>query len=341
MQPKVLLLCLIGYFIISKKGEQKLNSSTEISNRGTLKKFTIIVLPDTQYYTGEPQGTKGGINTIFKHQIRWIINNRAQKNIVYVGHLGDCSQNGDTYEVEWRRADSAMGMLEDSTLTGLQGGIPYGVCVGNHDQTPTGRVTGTTTFYNNYFGIARFNGHSYYAGHYAQNNNNFYELFNVDNIGFLVIYLEWNPTSAFAAHGGPLDWAENIIRNNPRRNAIVISHYVLNRNGTFSDQGYYIYERLKVYPNFKLMFGGHYGDSLAESVKHSTYNGNSVYTVLSNYQGRSNGGNGLLRIYEFNPDMGNVSVKTYSPYTNTYETDANSEFNMNISLITNSILVKR
>src|SRR4051812_23271138 len=67
-----------------------------------------------------------------------------------------------------------------------------------------------------------------------------------------------------------------------------------------------------------------------------TYNGNTVYTVLSNYQGRENGGNGRLRIYEFDPANNNVSVKTYSPYTGTYETDANSQFNMHLSLITNS-----
>src|SRR4051794_26022030 len=65
-------------------------------------KFTIVLLPDTQFYTAEPQGTNGGSNPIFKRQIRWIVNNRVQKNIVYVGQLGDCTEHGDEKEVEWK-----------------------------------------------------------------------------------------------------------------------------------------------------------------------------------------------------------------------------------------------
>ena len=32
--------------------------------------------------------------------------------------------------------------LEDTALTGLAEGIPYGICVGNHDQSPAGSATG-------------------------------------------------------------------------------------------------------------------------------------------------------------------------------------------------------
>src|SRR5690349_14188561 len=90
-------------------------------------KLTIVLLPDTQFYTAEPQGTNGGSNAIFKRQIRWIINNRAQRNIIYVGQLGDCTEHGDKYEIEWRRSDTAMSLLESSGLTGLPEGIPYGI----------------------------------------------------------------------------------------------------------------------------------------------------------------------------------------------------------------------
>jgi len=44
-------------------------------------------LPDTQFYTAEPQGLNGGSNAIFKRQIKWIVNNRTRINIVYVGQL--------------------------------------------------------------------------------------------------------------------------------------------------------------------------------------------------------------------------------------------------------------
>src|SRR5947207_653031 len=60
------------------------------------EKFTIILLPDTQYYTEEPQGTHDGGNVaMFNAQTTWIADNRLSRNIVYVGQLGDCVQNGD------------------------------------------------------------------------------------------------------------------------------------------------------------------------------------------------------------------------------------------------------
>src|SRR4029078_1512106 len=48
------------------------------------QKFTVIVLPDTQYYTAEPQGTSGGNNSMFKAQTKWIADHRQSSNIVYV-----------------------------------------------------------------------------------------------------------------------------------------------------------------------------------------------------------------------------------------------------------------
>ena len=297
------------------------------------KKFTIILLPDTQYYTAEPQGTNGGSNSIFKSETNWIINNKAQRNIVYVGHLGDCVQNGDSKEVEWKRADTAIKPLEDPNLIGLPEGIPYGVCVGNHDQTPLGTPSGSTNFFNQYFGTARFSGRSYYGGHFGINNDNFYQLFSVGNKDFLVIYFEYDLTTDFTASGKALDWGESIIKSYPNRNVIVLSHYVLNANGSFTTQSFAIYTRFKKYPNFKLMSGGHVPD--AEAMRKDTYKGNTVYTILSNYQNRANGGYGLLRIYEFDTANNNIGVQTYSPYRDAYETDANSQFNLGVSLISN------
>ncbi|HXL55660.1 MAG TPA: hypothetical protein VN958_05350, partial [Chitinophagaceae bacterium] len=298
----------------------------------TAGKFTIILLPDTQYYTAEPQGMNGGENNMFKSQTVWIANNRTLKNIVYVGHLGDCGEHGDYYEVEWKRADTAINKLENPNLTGLSEGMPYGICVGNHDQTPLGDPTGTTKFYTKYFGAARFKGKSYYGGHFGIKNDNSYQLFSAGGIGFLVISLEFNPTTNFKANGGPLDWGENLIKAHPHRKVIVLSHYVLNSDATFSYQGNAIYNRFKVYPNFMLMSGGHVTDASAEAKRMDIYNGNTVYTILSNYQARTNGGHGLLRIYEFDPVNNNIAVQTYSPYTNTYETDSDSQFNLKVNL---------
>nr|MBA2563177.1 hypothetical protein [Chitinophagaceae bacterium] len=63
--------------------------------------------------------------------------------------------------------------------------------------------------------------------------------------------------------------------------------------------------------------------------------GNTVETIASDYQSRTNGGNGLLRIYEFDPSINNIAAQTYSPFTNTYETDSSSLFNFSVNLKSN------
>ncbi len=104
--------------------------------------FTIIGIPDTQYYTenlegsGSGQGT-GSISTFFA-QTNWIVHNRVDSSIVYAAHLGDCVQNGDQIEQEWVNASNAMAILENSATTGLTDGIPFGVAVGNHDTDSLG-----------------------------------------------------------------------------------------------------------------------------------------------------------------------------------------------------------
>jgi hypothetical protein len=298
-------------------------------------KFTVILLPDTQFYTREPQSATRGNNSFFKLQTSWVASNRATRNIAYVGHLGDIVEHGDSLEIEWQRANEAMSTLEDPVLTGLSEGIPYGLCVGNHDMTPQGQgQTGTTNFYNQYFGISRFTGRTYYGGHYGTNNDNHYGLFSAGNIDFLVLSPKWGSITSTIT--GVLDWMENLVQAYPNRKVIVTSHFLLNGDSTtsFHSQGYYIYNRLKIYPNLILMAGGHdtRPNQQGEARRSDTYNGNIVHTTLQDYQARVNGGNSLLRIYEFDSVNNNVEVRTYSPYTNTYETDSNSLFNLNVKL---------
>lgn len=325
MKKQAIIFFLAGVFFLPP-----FVTNAQTSRNG---KFTIVLLPDTQYYTAEPQGMRGGNNEIFKREIKWIVANRTTRNIVYVGHLGDCSEHGDAYEVEWKRSDTAMKLLEDANVTGLPQGIPYGICVGNHDQSPNGNFSGTTSFYNKYFGITRFKGRTYYAGHFGTNNDNFYQVFTVGSINFLVIYFEYDVSSNFTAKGGALDWGESVIKKYPNYNVIVLSHYVLTARGSFTTQGLSIYKRFKMYPNFKLMSGGHVWD--AEAMRKDSYNGNTAYTILSNYQGRMNGGNGLFRIYEFDTANNSVAIKTYSPYLG-FEKDSDSQFTLNLTLIRNN-----
>ncbi|WP_276501299.1 T9SS type A sorting domain-containing protein [Terrimonas pollutisoli] len=293
------------------------------------QKFTLVFLPDTQYYTEEPQGNHGGNIAMLNAQTTWIKNNRLARNIVYVGQLGDCVENGDFFEIEWQRAQAAFATIEDPVQTGLVHGVPFGICVGNHEQTPIGSPAGTTFFYNQYFGSSHFAGRSYYGGHHGTNNDNHYQLFSASGIDFLVISLEFDQTPGFSVADGALDWAESLVQNNPNKKVIVMTHWAISEDASFGPQGQAIYDRLKLYSNFSFLIGGHMSSiNGGEARRTDIYNGNQVHSILSDYQHRNGGGNGLLRIYEFDPSQNKVSVQTYSPYIDNYETDASSQFEL-------------
>ncbi len=287
--------------------------------------FTAIFFPDTQFYTSE---LNGGTNAILKSQCDWTVANKNALNIVYVNQLGDCVEHGDNSgnDIEWKRADTAYKKLENPVTTSLPDGIPYGICVGNHDQSPQGNPSGTTTFYNQYFGETRFLGRNYYGGHYGSNNDNSYQLFSSGGVDFINISLEYAEaiTANTSLNASVLKWADSLLKVYTNRKAIVTSHWLINADASWSGQGKMTYDSLKDNRNLFLMVCGHVPGG--EAMRSDTYNDNTVYTILSDYQSWANGGNGYLRIFNFSPANNLALVKTFSTTLNLYQTDANSQF---------------
>ena len=100
--------------------------------------FTIVVMPDTQIYTVEGRN----LEKYFYDQTKWIREHRAEYNIVGVIHNGDIVNN-EPLLYQWNVADNAMKTLE-TPEAGLPDGMPYGVGVGNHDNSSIGDNTGST-----------------------------------------------------------------------------------------------------------------------------------------------------------------------------------------------------
>ena len=283
--------------------------------------FSIIALPDTQYYAA---GLYGGTPAIFTAQTQWIVNQQAVRNVACVTHLGDCvehgNNNGNTRE--WDNVNAAMSLLENPMTTRLAEGIPYGIAVGNHDQSPEGSPDGNSTkLYNQYFGTSRFYRRSYYGGHYSSNQDNHYQLFSASGLDFIVIYLEYDQTPDAPI----LDWADKLLKIYSNRRGMIVSHYLMNESAGFSVQGQAIYDALKNNPNLFLMLCGHI---LAENRRQDVFNGHTVYTLLSDYQGLPNGGNGWLRMMEFSPASNQIRVSTYSPTLGLFDTTPNSQFTL-------------
>ena len=283
--------------------------------------FSIAVLPDTQMYTGE---LNGGTKEMMIAQTEWAISNRLAGNIAYVTQLGDISNNGDTpaYAFQWHNATNAMYRLENPTRTQLPEGMAYGVAVGNHEFSPIGNATiGTTSNYNRYFGVSHFAGRDYYGGHYGTNNNNHFDFFSASGLDFVVLYFEYNT----APPAELLAWGNAVLATNAHRRAIVVTHNFGNTQTpvVWSDQAHAIYDALKGNTNLFLFLGGHV---TGQGRREDTFNGNTIRTLVQDYQGWADGGNGFLRILNFSPSNNVVVAQCFSPVTGEYLTDEDSEF---------------
>ena len=271
--------------------------------------FTIIALPDTQYYSASFPAT-------YLAQTQWIVSNRVPRNIVFVTQLGDCVDNAAMNQ-QFVNADAAWDFIEANPFAGQPFGLPYGIAVGNHDQVPAGDPStiadegATTTAFNTWFGVSRYAGRGYYGNHYGSNNDNHYELFSASGMDFIALHLEFMPSDT-PLRQAVLAWADGVLKTFPNRRAMLTTHYLL-ETGTstaFGNQGQAIYEALKGNPNLFLMLGGHLDQASRRS---DTFNGHTIHSLKSDYQTRPNGGDGWLRIMTFSPANNTIQVQTYSP----------------------------
>ena len=278
--------------------------------------FNLIQIPDTQFYS---EGASGRADTItvqqliatFGAQTKWVVDNKNARNIAFVSHMGDIVQKGNNggNDIEWTRASAAMSRLENPVTTLLAHGVPFGLAPGNHDMDPIGNYDGgSTSFYNEYFGISRFAKRTYWGGNYGSDNTNNYQLFSASGLDFIAIHFAYDTTPNAAI----LNWADALLKAHPHRRAIATSHSIIGGGNpaNFSAQGRGIYDALKDNPNFFLMLCGHIH---AEGRRADVYQGRTVYSVLSDYQGTANGGNGFLRTLTFSPSSNSIRLQSYSP----------------------------
>jgi hypothetical protein len=184
------------------------------------------------------------------------------------------------------------------------GNVAYSVGPGNHDM-------GTGSLYETYFGISHFQGKSWYGGHYGTDNYNNYSLFSASGLDFILINLQYSPTSAM------LNWADALLKQYNTRRGIVVSHEILNPDSSLSSVGTPIFNALKDNPNLFLMLCGHAGVAYLAQLGDD---GHTIHIMMADYEGEPNGGNGYLRILTFSPVNDKISATTYSPYDDTYIT---------------------
>lgn len=308
--------------VVAKKGADP--SPTGLTDREPASAvvagdFAIIALPDTQNYTA---ARNGGQPEMFTAQTEWIISNRVSRQIAYVTLEGDISNDGSSVLTQWRNATNALYRLEDPARTGLPDGIPYGVAVGNHDT-----YNGGTAKFNQFFGTNHFAGRTYYGGNYSTNNDSHFDLFSAGGQDFVVLSL----TMAAGTDAALMRWANTILRTHAGRQAIVVTHSLLNPDiwpvqASWTKEGPAIFGALTNNPNLFLMLCGH---RHGQGRRHEAVGGGRyVDVVLADYQGWTNGGNGFLRLMEFSPSNRMIRVKSYSPWTGQWSTNSDGLFSL-------------
>lgn len=306
--------------------------------------FTIVVLPDTQYYTRDaapPTRPDPDDTEYFKAQTRWAWEHRHDLRVVGLFGVGDIINNADQ-SAQWTRASKAMAILEDSNDPAFPDGLPFGVAFGNHDQFPKD-VAEETTAANKYFGVDRFTGRSYYGGNFDGDNDANFVYFQAGGLEIVVLSFQ------FETAPGPelLAWARSVFAAHPRALGVVASHYIVTGGGDFSEQGAAIYAALKDVPNVQLMASGHVSKDARRT---DVFAGNVIHSMLSDYQrsapdpndpekpvvveqSQTNGGQGYMRIWTFSPARQQLHVTTYSPKKDASYTDDRNQFTLDVDLV--------
>jgi 3',5'-cyclic AMP phosphodiesterase CpdA len=300
---------------------------------------TIVVMPDTQYYSSSyPE--------VYLQQTSWILGQIKPLNIAAVLHVGDLVDGPDS-ATQWTAANTAMRVLDHQ--------VPYLVVPGNHDTGPD-----RSTPMSSYFGPASM---PWITGTMTpgQMENN-YALFDIGPEQWLVLGLEFGPRDAVVV------WADKILKQYADRPAIIVTHAYLYHDGnrydinvsglddkkpnyqSFIPQAYHytesqgindgemLWQKLVVpNRNVRMVFSGH--DTGGARLTSTRPDGTRVHQMLSDYQWWSpdgitewSFGFGWLRIVQLDYVKKTLAVQTYSPYLQQYLTDDANQFTLDWNL---------
>jgi hypothetical protein len=233
----------------------------------------------------------------------------------------------------------------------LDGVLPYALVVGNHDGASGNQ--NMTTLFNQFFPVSRYQNLPTFGGVFESNRmDNSYHLFSAGGVDWLLFALEFGPRNSVLA------WANQIATNYPNRRIILVTHtHVYSDNtlhGSSTNQlwqpvrdygrennGTDVWEKfLRRQSNAALVFNGHVATAsgVGRMVGTGDY-GNRVFQMLADFQSWALGGSGYLRIMQFFPDQDAMSVTTYSPYLNSWVTNADNQFTYtNLGIFANANL---
>jgi len=269
------------------------------------EEFTIIVLPDTQLAVQDyPE--------FFQSQVDWIIANQEELNIKLVIHVGDVVQRPENHS-QYQTAKQ---------LSRID--VPVFIVPGNHDMLD---------FFLNSSSIQNGSDYSIFNQYFGDQNK--FSTVQLDE-EYLIVGLEFCPRDEL------LEEADKIISQNKDKKVILVTHAYMAQGGrsTVNDplncgqaperfekdwnNGEDIYQELvRKHDNIFMVHSGHF---FGQSRITDCVGEKPTHQILQNYQYLPRGGEGILRIYNFNKDE--IIVNSYSPLWDQYLPDEANNFTL-------------
>ena len=288
-----------------------------------ISSFAVAVLPDTQFYSRyatdaeNQQFMRKYGSEPYKAQTQWVADQAKALDIPFLIHLGDVvDQQGKPDQ--WTVASKAMKILEDAK-------VPYSILAGNHDVIldrdyvdASSQASATDAQRNlaaepylQTFGADRASKQATFGGRDPSGFHE-YHIFQAEGQKFMVLSLSWRISDAGLA------WANQVIRANPTLPVILVNHQLLNidKDGVTPLEvpyGLMLWDKLiRDNDQIFMTLNGHYHGA-AHLTKMNAF-GNPVEEMVVDYQMAYQGGNGLMRLYEFDLTDNEIRVLSFSPW---------------------------
>ncbi|ATY15434.1 Tat pathway signal sequence domain protein [Amycolatopsis sp. AA4] len=264
---------------------------------GDSPRFTIAVMPDTQYLFDEDRGDSTPVDA----SLSYLLRHAQDDNVVFLAHLGDLTQNGQARE--FAGISRSFQVLDRFRF-------PYSTLAGNHDIDGSTDDQRGRTPYLDAFGPQRQRNSPTFRGS-SKDGYNTYHVFRAAGREWLVLAMDWRPSA------GGFAWAKQVLAQHPKMPAILTIHELVNSDeqgkAFLSDFGQKVWDEfVNESDQIFLTLNGHYWPP-SRLVKRNAA-GHDVHLHLTNYQDRYYGGSGMIRLYQFDVARGVIDVRTFSPW---------------------------
>ena len=265
---------------------------------------------------------------------KWIRDNAQLRHIVYAAHTGDIINSWQSTSTDLNRAKGEFNFASETMAILDNGLMPNGVLPGNHDNK-TGADNG---LYNEFFGPSRYealeavapkgdDGEGFYGGPWQPGDNqNHYDLVEAGGVKLILLHF------GYLVKDDEIAWANQVLAEHRDRAAVLLTHsYLLPSrapDATGSElttqDGRDLFDKVVV-PNHNvfLTLSGHVHGMGLNIKRDVGVKGRTVVEMVANTQFFEINGVrrlGYLRLLQLDTQRGELTVDTYSPYANDFDT---------------------